>query len=316
MNTHRLKIFITIARIKSISGTARALHFTQPTVSAALNQLEKELETQLVIRSQGAHQVYLTPAGEAFLPIARRWLEADEQVEYFKQAQKKKVLRLAANSNGHEYVVGYVVQKLLQRTPDLEIRLLDVSGREIINNAIDNNTFDIAFFYGPPIILSRNGTPINSVELYREERYVVCPADTYLPDRPLLPSDLDPRLEIRHSGIGVKAPIAKWRENTFPYYKEQAISVENISAIPAYLTSPGNWALLPVSVARTKIASSEGRLTYRRLETPPPARSLCVLISKSYPDTEMVREFLECCSEYVDERPYLTRSPQFVLPPK
>lgn len=310
MNQHRLKIFVTIARTKSLSGTARLLHFTQPTVSAALNQLEKELDTRLVMRERGAHQVYLTPAGEAFVPLARRWLEANEQIEYYKQAQQKKVLRLAANSNGHEFVVGYVVQKLRQRLPDLEILLLDIPGTEI-SDAIDNNTFDLAFYYGPCLSRSHNGTPIDSIELYQEERYIICPADTCLPDRPLLPSDLDPRLEIRHSGIGKNAPFSKWWENTFPYHKEQSISVENISAIPAYLTTPGNWALLPVSVVRAKIASSEGRLTYRRLEMPPPARSLCVLISKAYPETEVIREFLECCSEYIDERPYLTRSETF-----
>lgn len=313
MNQHRIKIFMAVARTKSLSGAARELHYTQPTVSAALNQLEKELDVCLVMRGRGAHNVHLTPAGEAFLPIARRWLEADEQVDYFRQAQKNKVLRLAANSNGHEYVVGYVVQKLRQRLPNLEIRLLEVSGFER-GSAIDNNLFDIAFYYGPRISRSCNGTPINSIELYQEERYVVCPADTCLPNRPLLPSDLDPRLEIRHGGIGKNAPFSVWRENAFPDYREQSISVENIAAIPAYLTTPGSWALLPVSVARAKIASSEGRLTYRRLEVPPPARSLCALISKSYPEAGVIREFLRCCSEYIDERPYLMRSPDF-LPP-
>ncbi len=310
MNQHRLKIFVTIARTKSLSGTARLLHFTQPTVSAALNQLEKELDTRLVMRERGAHQVYLTPAGEAFVPLAHRWLEANEQIEYYKQAQQKKVLRLAANSNGHEFVVGYVVQKLRKRLPDLEIRLLDIPGTEI-HTAIENNDFDAAFYYGPRITHYRNGAPIDAIELYQEERYIVCPADTCLPDRLLLPSDLDPWQEIRHSGIGKTAPFSKWWETAFPHHKEQPISVENISAIPAYLTAPGSWALLPASVIRAKIASSEGRLTYRRLESPPPARSLCALISKAYPETRVIRELLECCSEYIDERPYLTRSEAF-----
>ena len=309
MNQHRIKIFITIARVRSISGTARALHYAQPTVSAALNQLEKEVGTQLVIRGQGAHQIYLTPAGEAFLPIARRWLEADEQVEYFKQAQEKKVLRLAANSNGHEFVVGYVVQKLRQRLPTLEIRLIDVAGPNI-GSAIDNNLFDIAFFYGQPFSRTRAGTFIDSKELYQEERYVICPADTCLPDRPLLPNDLDPNMEVIH-GLAQYSHLAEWRKNTFPSHKERPIAVENISAIPAYLVDPRSWALLPISVVRAKIASSEGRLTYRRLADPPPARSMCALISKSYPETKVIREFLECCSEYIEERPYLIRSLRF-----
>ena len=312
MNPHHVRIFISIARTKSLSSTARALHFTQPAVTAALNQLEKELGVQLVVRGRGVHQVRLTSAGEALLPIAHRWLEVEQQVEYYKQMQKSKVLRLGANSAGHEYVVGYVVQKLRQRLPDLKIQLVDVPGLEI-GTAVDNNTFDITFFYGKRFTRTSNGTPINAIELSKEEYYVVCPTDSNLPDRPLLPSDLDPRLEIYCCANSIYSNYYRWRETALPVDKGAAIAVENISAIPAYLTVPGSWALLPASIARAKIASSEGRLTYRRLETPPPTRSLCLLISKAYLETAVIQEFLECCSEYVDERAHLIRPPDFQL---
>ena len=43
MKQQEIKVFLAIARHKSISAAAAALHYAQPTVSACLNQLEKSL---------------------------------------------------------------------------------------------------------------------------------------------------------------------------------------------------------------------------------------------------------------------------------
>ena len=310
MNQYRAKVFMAIVNEKSISGAARALHFSQPTVSEALSQLEKELEVQLVVRERGAHQVQLTPAGHAFIPVARRWIEAEEYLGYYKQSQKRKVLRLAASFTAHEYVVGYVVQKMKQRDPDLDIRLLTVESKDV-RASLEQGAFDIAFFYGyfkPGQVISQ--------ELYREERYIVCPSYTDLPDRILTTADLDPKYEVAHSTLGRNASITTWRKNAFPGQDDLGMTVQNVMAVPAYLTEPKSWALLPVSVVRAKIASSEGRLTYRQLDPLPPKRSFRALISKAYPERKVIQTFLECCSEYIDERPYLMRSPYFPSPEK
>ena len=305
MQQNRIKVFLAVARTQSISSAARALNFTQPTVSEALNQLEKEMGTRLVVRERGAHRVYLTPAGEEFLPIARRWLEADEQAEYYKKTRKKKILRLAAGANGHEFVAGYVIQKLKKRNSDLIVRLSNVEGNDIIN-AIYNNSFDVALFYGMPFTRPH----FEAVELFCEERYVICPSDTNLPDRPLLLSDLDPQHEIRHSVLEKNPFFAKWRSKAFPFYTGPVVEVDALTAIPSYLDTPDSWALMPISIARAKVDGSEGKLTYRRLQTPPPNRSLWALIMNDT-DAGIVQDFLECCGEYMDERPYLMRSPDF-----
>lgn len=310
MQQNRIKVFLAIAQTQSLSGAARILHFTQPTVSETLNQLEKEMGTRLVVRERGAHRVYLTPSGEEFLPIARRWLEADEQAEYYKKTRKKKILRLAAGVNGHEFVAGYVIRKLKQRNPDLIVRLGNVEGDDIVA-AINGNAFDIALFYGTPF----RRPQLEAVELFREERYVICPSDTNLPDRPLMYSDLNPEYEIRHSVLEHNVYFSKWRSKAFPYYTGPITAVDNLAAIPSYLDTPDSWALLPISVAREKVACSEGRLTLRRLQPPPPERCLWAMVMTDT-DTGIVQDFLECCREYMDERPYLMRSPDFRVSPQ
>jgi DNA-binding transcriptional LysR family regulator len=60
-----LKTYLAVCRQKSISGAARALSISQPSVSVAIAQLEHQLGATLFER--GRSGIRLTPAGEALL---------------------------------------------------------------------------------------------------------------------------------------------------------------------------------------------------------------------------------------------------------
>ena len=66
MKQQEIKVFLAIAKYRSISAAAAALHYAQPTVSAYLNQLEQSLGVQLVMRAKGKREVELTPAEWTF----------------------------------------------------------------------------------------------------------------------------------------------------------------------------------------------------------------------------------------------------------
>lgn len=69
MNLGRLRGFIAVAEAGSIRGAARKLGLTQPAVTKAIQQLERELGVPLVGRS--VRGVTLTAYGNAFLARAR-----------------------------------------------------------------------------------------------------------------------------------------------------------------------------------------------------------------------------------------------------
>ncbi len=79
MNTDQLKLFLAIARHRSLSRAAAELELGQATVSERLKTLEAEVGTALFAR-QG-RGVSLSPAGEAFLPYAERALEVLRQAQ-------------------------------------------------------------------------------------------------------------------------------------------------------------------------------------------------------------------------------------------
>lgn len=61
MEVRVLRYFLAVAREQSISGAAKQLHVTQPTLSRQLQDLEHELGKQLLVR--GSRRVTLTPEG-------------------------------------------------------------------------------------------------------------------------------------------------------------------------------------------------------------------------------------------------------------
>ncbi|HEX2646417.1 MAG TPA: LysR family transcriptional regulator [Candidatus Dormibacteraeota bacterium] len=66
--------FLEVARRGSVSRAAEALFITQPTLTARLQGLERELGTPLFLRTP--HGMRLTDAGRAWVPFAERALRA------------------------------------------------------------------------------------------------------------------------------------------------------------------------------------------------------------------------------------------------
>src|SRR5258707_13859458 len=66
--------FLEVARLGSVSRAAEALFITQPTLTARLHGLERELGARLFVRTPRGMR--LTEAGRAWGPFAQRALRA------------------------------------------------------------------------------------------------------------------------------------------------------------------------------------------------------------------------------------------------
>ena len=79
MEIRVLKYFLAVAQEGSITGAAKFLHLTQPTLTRQLKDLEKELGHQLFIRTN--HNVSLTPEGIVFSKRAQEIIDMVEKTE-------------------------------------------------------------------------------------------------------------------------------------------------------------------------------------------------------------------------------------------
>ena len=79
MELRVLRYFLGVAREGCMTGAARVLHVTQPTLSRQLQDLEEELGQKLFIR--GSHSVTLTPEGMVLRKRAEEILEMVHKTE-------------------------------------------------------------------------------------------------------------------------------------------------------------------------------------------------------------------------------------------
>ena len=79
MRLRNLDTFVKVARLGSFHAAAQQLHATQPAISARINALEDELNTQLFIRDKSGTR--LSPRGVQLLPYAEKLLAISQEMK-------------------------------------------------------------------------------------------------------------------------------------------------------------------------------------------------------------------------------------------
>ena len=81
MEIRLLRYFLAVAQEESISKAADILHITQPTLSRQLMDLEKELNTKLLIRGKRNKKITLTEDGKLLKSRAQEIIELTNKTE-------------------------------------------------------------------------------------------------------------------------------------------------------------------------------------------------------------------------------------------
>ena len=104
MNLKQLEAFVKVAETKSFSEAAKQLFLTQPTISAHVSALEKELNTCFLIRN--TRGVELSESGKELYAYAVQMLEIEKTIKgrFGKEIKPEgNVLRWCFNRTGAIY---------------------------------------------------------------------------------------------------------------------------------------------------------------------------------------------------------------------
>ncbi|MGI6031259.1 MAG: selenium metabolism-associated LysR family transcriptional regulator [Eubacteriales bacterium] len=125
MDLRQLEAFVLIAQGSSFSEAARRLYLTQPTVSAHIASLERELGEKLLERS--TRSARLTPAGEKLYRTARRMIALRDQVlEQFGVPQEPQAQEVAvgASTIPSKYMLPQLLADFRRKYPDCSFRVV------------------------------------------------------------------------------------------------------------------------------------------------------------------------------------------------
>ena len=166
MNIFYLRYFVTLAHEKHYTKAAKQLCITQPSLSHAIDQLEKELGVQL--SEKVGRNTTLTHFGEEFLVCAEHTLATlDEGVEMIKKsAAGDGVIRLGFVRPLGIKFIPQLAAEFLKENKEKNIKFTfntDVTGKLL--EGMKDKRFDILFCSEPPKTLGFNAVPVKRQEL-------------------------------------------------------------------------------------------------------------------------------------------------------
>jgi DNA-binding transcriptional LysR family regulator len=146
----QLKAFLAVVRHGSVTAAAEELVVTQPSVSAAVAALERELGLQLTERD--GRSVRPTAAGEAYARYASDVLGLLKEGSEVASEASKGVgnrLRIAAVTTAGEYLLPPLMRAFGEHHPELEVSL-HVGNREDVFRRLEAHEADLAISGRPP----------------------------------------------------------------------------------------------------------------------------------------------------------------------
>ena len=172
----------TLKQLRYLVALADTLHFrraaeqcqvTQPTLSSQIQGLENTLGIQLVERSR-RNQVVLTPIGKDIAERARIVLtDVQDIVDVGRHGQQwlHGTIRLGALPTLGPYLLPHVLPRLRKDYPHLKLYVREGMPAPLIDG-LASAELDLLLFPLPII-----GADFSSVRLFREQLWVVIPAD-------------------------------------------------------------------------------------------------------------------------------------------
>ena len=113
MTLKQLQYVVTVAEEGNITGAAKRLYIAQPSLTAAIHELENEFGITIFIRSNKG--IKLTSEGEEFLGYARQVLDQTELIEERYAGKESGKLKFYVSAQHYSFAVEAFVE-LLKRS--------------------------------------------------------------------------------------------------------------------------------------------------------------------------------------------------------
>lgn len=144
MELKQLEAFTKVVELHNFSLAAKALYLTQPTVSAHVSTLERELNTRLLERT--TKRVMTTTEGEKLYRRAKEMLEIKSEIEHdflVKEAVDT-ILLLSASTIPSFYVLPELVAAYQKKQPGVQFHLAQTDSAGAIDDLLSHRA-ELAF---------------------------------------------------------------------------------------------------------------------------------------------------------------------------
>jgi DNA-binding transcriptional LysR family regulator len=265
--------FLEVARRGNVSRAAEAIFVTQPTLTARLHALERELGEPLFARTRRGMR--LTDAGRAFLPYAERALrtlrEGQQALTEARSASAGQLV-LGAAPAVSTYVLPEVLQRFAAAHPRVGVAVRTGHSEDVLQMLLREEV-------QMAVVRAQRHPDIESVPLYEEEVVLIVPPDHAFARRASVPV----------AAVGGERLILF--DRTSSYYEvtqafflslgvtpREVMELDNIEAAKKMVERHLGVALLPLTAVARELA--DGSLRLVRLADTAPLRRQIVAIRR------------------------------------
>ena len=271
MNLSHLKLFADLAESRSISKAAAKNSVSQSAASQHLQELERQLQTQLVDRS--VRPLVLTEAGGIYLKfcleVIDRKKDFDSSLQQLK-GQSEGVIRVASIYSVGLSDLARIEEYFSEKYPAIQLRISYLQPAKVYE-AVRQDRADLGLVSYPQVC------PDLTVIPWRQERMAVAvSAKSPLATKVWMrPSDLEGQEFV---GFDDDIPIAG---AVTAYLAEAGVQVkkemqfDNMASVKEAVAVGSGFSILPVRQLRAEVEA--GRIAAIRLDNPPIYRPLGII---------------------------------------
>nr|WP_288696995.1 selenium metabolism-associated LysR family transcriptional regulator [uncultured Dorea sp.] len=297
MNLKQLEAFVQVSESGSFSKAAKELFLTQPTISAHISSLEKELNVRLFIRN--TKEVSLSDDGKDLYRYAKQITDLEKAIEerfYMDSDDGKHVITIAASTIPAQYLLPKVLMCYRERYPKEQIKIMETDSSEVVTQVVDHMV-DVGF----------TGTVLEKkhckyIPFYKDELAVITP-DT--PEYRILKEqnrdDIDwikrKPLILREEGSGTRKEAEKQLKNA-------GISMEDLDIVASIANQETIKKSVKqgmgITVLSRLAAEDEDGLLIFPIPSADEGRDINLVYNKNYQMTRSADRFIRIVKEVYD----------------
>lgn len=291
MNLKQLEAFVRVAETKSFSTAAKMLFLTQPTVSAHISSLERELNTCLLVRNTKG--VALSEAGKELYAYAEQMLELEQKIrERFGLTgrQSGSVLRIAASTIPAQYLLPDIMARFRKEYPEEQLKLFETDSSGVVDMILSHKA-DVGF---TGTVLEKGSCTY--IPFYQDELVILTPAaEKYRArkDADIASWILEEPVILREEGSGTRKEALRLLAQTGIVITKLNVAamMENQETIKRSVGSGMGISILSKLAAREEINS--GKLLAFPLGETGGKRNINVVYDAGYPSLPAADRFIK-----------------------
>ena len=297
MKLTQLEYFCVAARYPNNTKAAKELFLTQPTISAHISSLEKELNVRLFIRN--TKEVSLSDDGKDLYRYAKQITDLEKAIEerfYMDSDDGKHFITIAASTIPAQYLLPKVLMCYREHYPKEQIKIIETDSSEVVTQVVDHMV-DVGF----------TGTVLEKkhckyIPFYKDELAVITP-DT--PEYRILKEqnrdDIDwikrKPLILREEGSGTRKEAEKQLKNA-------GISMEDLDIVASIANQETIKKSVKqgmgITVLSRLAAEDEDGLLIFPIPGADEGRDINLVYNKNYQMTRSADRFIRIVKEVYD----------------